>query len=88
MWLFKDGLVRLSSEPYNINSGNIQDMYMHLTNYSLNKKNEHFDPEKHKLLVSEVLSGEVVGDGCTKDSEIIWREIEDIVIKTIITAQP
>ena len=88
IWLFKDGLVRLSSEPYNLNTGSMSDLYMHLTNYSLNKKNENFDPEKHKLRVAEVLAGTVIGEGCTKDGQIIWQEIEEIVIKTIITTQP
>ena len=67
---------------------NISDSYMHLTNYSLNKKNDNFDPDKHKLKVADVLSGSVVGNGCIKDADVIWTEIEDIVIKTIITTQP
>ena len=67
---------------------------MHLTNYSLNKKNkDKFDGERHKLRLSDCLD-----DGLTsehpekgtfkKGAEQLWAEIEDIVIKTIITVQP
>jgi hypothetical protein len=54
IFLYKDGLVRLASEKYT-GSKNMQDVYVHLTNYSLNKKNNNFDNEKHKLKVSDCL---------------------------------
>ncbi len=54
IYIFRDGLVRLASEKYHL-SRNIQDMYVHLTNYSLNKKNNNFDGEKHKLRLSDVI---------------------------------
>ena len=44
IFLYKDGLVRLASEKYT-GSKNMQDVYVHLTNYSLNKKNNNFDNE-------------------------------------------
>lgn len=56
IFMFKDGLVRLASEKYKVDK-NIQDMYTHLTNYSLNKKNQNFDGNKHKLTLSECLRG-------------------------------
>jgi hypothetical protein len=56
IFLYKDGLVRLASEKYS-GSKNMQDVYVHLTNYSLNKKNNNFDNEKHKLKVSDCLQG-------------------------------
>jgi len=88
IWLFKDGLVRLASEKYDLNLSNVSELYMHLTNYSLNKRNEHFDGQKHKLRVADVLSGTLQSREHEKPAEQIWKEIEEIVIKTIITAQP
>ena len=38
IFLYEDGLVRLASEKYS-DGKNLNDMYSHLTNYSLNKKN-------------------------------------------------
>jgi hypothetical protein len=72
-------------------------MYIHLTNYSLNKKNSHFDGIKHKLRLSDYLpagqSGSIFTSvtekgAYTKGCTTIWKEIEDIVIKTVITVQP
>ena len=41
VFIYKDGLVRLASEKYN--KSNINDVFTHLTNYSLNKKNQAFN---------------------------------------------
>lgn len=57
IFLFKDGLVRLATEKYT--KSNLQDVFVHLTNYSLNKKNGKFDHDKHKLKVSDVLCGQM-----------------------------
>lgn len=88
IFMFKDGLVRLASEKYELN-GNIQDLYVHLTNYSLNKKNEHFDGQKHKLRLSDCLKSGMTSKTekgtFRKSSEEIWLDIEDIIIKTTIT---
>jgi tubulin polyglutamylase TTLL4 len=96
VFLYKDGLVRLASEKYSLGKNSTSDPYMHLTNYSLNKKNQgKFDGERHKLRLSECLKS---GQGLTsqhpqkgtlrKSEQQFWHEIEDIVIKTIITVQP
>ena len=38
VFLYNDGLVRLSTEPYaSPQDTNIEQLYMHLTNYSINK---------------------------------------------------
>lgn len=43
IFIFKDGLVRLATEPYvKPTERNIDNLYMHLTNYAINKKNENF----------------------------------------------
>lgn len=41
VYVFKEGLARFASETYtsNVNKDN---KFMHLTNYSINKKNDHF----------------------------------------------
>lgn len=51
IFVYRDGLVRLASEKYDSNQ-NIQDFYVHLTNYSLNKKNNNYDGDNHKLILS------------------------------------
>ena len=94
IFLYKDGLVRLASEKYEATK-NFHDPYTHLTNYSLNKKNENFSNDDHKLRLNDVLKGIMTqppvkkgSPGVTKSSAEIWDEIEAIVVKTIITVQP
>lgn len=94
IYLYKDGLVRLASEKYDA-SKNFNDPYTHLTNYSLNKKNEHFDNDAHKLALNDCLKGIMTQPsikkgkpGATRSAAEIWDEIEAIVVKTIITVQP
>ena len=41
VYVFKEGLARFASETYTSNV-NKDDKFMHLTNYSINKKNDHF----------------------------------------------
>ena len=60
--MFQDGLIRLASEKYEVSKSNTSDVYVHLTNYSLNKKNQkNYDGEKHKLRLSEYLSATNAG---------------------------
>jgi tubulin polyglutamylase TTLL6/13 len=43
IFLYKDGLTRLATEPYEeVDQYNIQDMCMHLTNYAINKNSDNF----------------------------------------------
>ena len=58
--VFKDGLVRLASEKYDkCKADDLSEQYKHLTNYSLNKKNEKFDGNIHKRRVSDWLTGTI-----------------------------
>ena len=47
IFLYKDGLTRLATEPYQgVMSNNIEDMCMHLTNYAINKHSSQFVQNK------------------------------------------
>lgn len=94
IFLYKDGLVRLASEEYQGNK-NFHDTYQHLTNYSLNKKNTNFSNDEHKLRLSECLRGTLTQPaykpgvpGASREAEEIWKEIEGIIIKTVLAVQP
>lgn len=41
VYVFNEGLARFSSEPYNAETAK-QNKYAHLTNYSINKKNDKY----------------------------------------------
>ena len=59
IFLFQDGLVRLASEKYDLSKAE-NELYTHLTNYSLNKNNKNFDNVSHKLKLSDCLKGMMV----------------------------
>jgi len=42
IYLFKDGLVRLATVPYNVSKSSLKQRFVHLTNYSVNKKAEQY----------------------------------------------
>jgi tubulin polyglutamylase TTLL4 len=42
IYLFKDGLVRLATVPYALTKSSLKQRFIHLTNYSVNKKAEQY----------------------------------------------
>ncbi|TFK03606.1 dachshund-like protein 1-like [Platysternon megacephalum] len=92
IYLFKDGLVRFASCKYSSSMKSLSNKFMHLTNYSVNKKNTEYKSNSdetacqgHKWALKALwsyLSQKGV------NSEAIWEKIKDIVIKTIIASEP
>lgn len=42
IYVYREGLVRIASERYDISKYADEKKFAHLTNYSINKKNEHY----------------------------------------------
>ncbi|XP_060846125.1 tubulin polyglutamylase TTLL6-like [Rhopalosiphum padi] len=89
IYVYNDGLVRLATEPYETPThNNVNDRYMHLTNYSVNKcnkmyiDNEIFGSKRRITTLNNWLHAEGY------DEKKIWNEIDDVIIKTIILAYP
>ena len=55
-FMYKDGLARFATEEYN-KSANNENLFMHLTNYAINKESEKFqaDESAFKKSLSETL---------------------------------
>ncbi|NXV74402.1 TTLL4 polyglutamylase, partial [Atlantisia rogersi] len=92
VYLFKDGLVRFASCKYSSSMKSLSNKYVHLTNYSVNKKNTEYKSNSdetacqgHKWALKALWSY-LTQKGV--DSEAIWEKIKDIVIKTIIASEP
>ena len=72
---------------------NLGNLYMHLTNYAINKSSAKFEYNQscermdvgHKRSLTSVL-GKLREMG--RDSEAIWRSISDMIVKTVISVQP
>jgi len=66
---------------------------MHLTNYSINKKNAAFQHNKHSINDGEGSKWSLTAlrklmRSLGIDDKAIWRSIEDIVVKTILAGEP
>ncbi|XP_014810248.1 PREDICTED: tubulin polyglutamylase TTLL4 isoform X2 [Calidris pugnax] len=92
VYLFKDGLVRFASCKYSSSMKSLSNKFVHLTNYSVNKKNTEYKSNSdetacqgHKWALKALWSY-LTQKGV--DSEAIWEKIKDIVIKTIIASEP
>ena len=87
-YLYNDGLVRFASETYNDNDNDLQNNFIHLTNFAVNR--EHKDKERE---IRDGVEGSVkwtVGslrkylEGRGEDWAKIWRDIEDVCVKTLL----
>jgi len=47
IYMFKDGLVRFSTEKYSLKPKNLKKRFIHLTNYSVNKKAEKYTSNRN-----------------------------------------
>ena len=91
LYLYDDGLVRFASNKYSNESSKVQDLFTHLTNYSINKKsssyvsNETSEEEKgHKWTLKTLWRH---FDAAGVDHSVIWEKIKDLMIKTVLSAE-
>ena len=95
VFVFNDGLARFCTERYATpKAENLRETCMHLTNYAVNKHNENF--------VRNTDAADTGGEGSKwsiqglrdwmEDEELdfdkVWADVTDLVVKTIISAQP
>ena len=98
IYVHDDGMARFCTEPYQEPShDNLEQVYCHLTNYSLNKKNENFQANQlvyeeeeveekgHKRSMASIFES-IKKDG--HDVEKLKHEIDEIIRLTIVSAQP
>ena len=103
IYLYYNGLVRFATEDYV--KDNFDNIFIHLTNYSLNKKNPNYKSNikdnKEIAEMEEIEEDNEICDDSSKWSlveyrnyfkkegneaifEKIWKQIQDVVIKTMI----
>ncbi|KAM8900885.1 tubulin monoglutamylase TTLL4 isoform 1-T1 [Lycaon pictus] len=92
IYLFSDGLVRFASCKYSPSMKSLSNKFMHLTNYSVNKKNAEYQAnadetacQGHKWAL-KALWNYLSQKGVNSDA--IWEKIKDVVVKTIISSEP
>ncbi|XP_030610170.1 tubulin polyglutamylase ttll6 isoform X2 [Archocentrus centrarchus] len=89
IFMFKEGLARFCTTKYSDPThSNVDDVCMHLTNYSINKHSENFvrDDDSGSKRKLSTLNKLLESMNCS--TEKIWIDIEDVIIKTLISAHP
>ena len=90
IYIYQEGLARFASEIFRPGCKN--NRFMHLTNYSLNKKSENFiqnedfrlDDSGHKWSMSAVMK---LFESQGLNTDLLWKNIYDLIIKTIISGE-
>ncbi|XP_069088305.1 tubulin polyglutamylase TTLL7 [Pleurodeles waltl] len=91
IFLYNDGLVRMGTEKYHPPSeSNLSQLYMHLTNYSVNKHNENFERDETEDKGSKRSIRWFTEFLQTNDHDVVkfWNDISELVVKTLIVAEP
>ncbi|KAM6311735.1 tubulin polyglutamylase TTLL5 [Aegotheles albertisi] len=92
IYLYEEGLARFATVRYDQTSKNIKNQFMHLTNYSVNKKSGDYvscdDPEiedyGNKWSMSAMLRY-LKQEG--RDTAALMANVEDLIIKTVVSAE-
>ena len=88
-YIYHEGLARFASEPYSPSVPK-SNRYAHLTNYSLNKKNEKYVPNLsaeqddvgHKWSLTALCKNlEQIG----VDMDLFWSKVYDVIIKSFLS---
>ncbi|KAM9386324.1 tubulin polyglutamylase TTLL7 [Pholidichthys leucotaenia] len=91
IFLYNDGLVRMGTEKYHTpNEANLSQLYMHLTNYSVNKHNENFERDETVDKGSKRSINWFTEFLRTNDYDVakFWGDVSELVVKTLIVAEP
>ncbi|XP_030095965.1 tubulin polyglutamylase TTLL5 isoform X2 [Serinus canaria] len=92
VYLYEEGLARFATVRYDQASKNIKNQFMHLTNYSVNKKSGDYvscdDPEVedygNKWSMSAMLRY-LKQEG--RDTAALMANVEDLIIKALVSAE-
>ena len=99
VYLYEEGMARFATKPYMAPKGsNLRDVYMHLTNYAINKQSSSYvqnDDENgggdgHKRSLSQIYADIAQKEGKNGEARVadLKVQIKDMIIKTLITGQP
>ncbi|XP_065672973.1 tubulin polyglutamylase ttll6 isoform X9 [Hydra vulgaris] len=89
IFVYKDGLARFATVKYAYPANNnLNNVYMHLTNYAIQKNSLGYcrDNETGSKRKISTINKWFQENGY--DIKKIWKNIDDIIIKTLITAHP
>lgn len=93
-YLYKEGMARFCTDEYTaVKNSNLNNQFMHLTNYAINKKSENYEfnegedeaDQGSKRSMSSVF--ELLAEQ-GHDVELLWKRIQEICVKTCLSVTP
>ena len=69
IYMYNDGLVRFATEKYSNDPRKLQKKYVHLTNFSINKKNMNFVKNKDHSMTQMMRAQQNAAAGVTNEIE-------------------
>ena len=92
IYIFDEGMARFASEKYHLTQSK-GEIYSHLTNYSINKKNKNYvqnrscteDDYGNKWSLSALF---ILLKKIGIETKLLWSRIYDLIIKSILSAYP
>ncbi len=94
LYLYDEGLVRFASTEYAADNDTLGDVFMHLTNYSINKNSASYcpneDPEErkgHKWTLGSLWTHLAEAGVTAEQRADIWDRIRDMAVKTVISGE-
>ena len=88
IYIYEEGLARRSTEEYNLEIENLNNLYIHLTNVAVNKKNPKFNGEFEKEKEENIWSLSKLKEYYEKEGinyDEIFEKIKDLAIKSVLT---
>ncbi|KAJ1531514.1 hypothetical protein ONE63_000189 [Megalurothrips usitatus] len=89
VFVYNDGLVRFATSPYHEpNSHNTANVFMHLTNYAVNKHSRAFIVDEEAGSKRKISTLNKWLESKNYDVAEIWSRIDELIVKTLIAALP
>jgi len=92
IYIYQEGLVRFATVPYSKDSDSYINRFVHLTNYSINKKSETFvpnedDEENESCSKWSFATFRTYLESQNIDHKEIFQKIEDLIIKSVLSIE-
>nr|XP_014340386.1 PREDICTED: tubulin polyglutamylase TTLL13 isoform X3 [Latimeria chalumnae] len=89
IFIYREGLARFATKRYvEPRENNLDDVCMHLTNYAINKHSENFIRDEEVGSKRKLSTLNAWMEDRAYNMEKLWVDIEDVVVKTLISAHP
>ena len=81
LYIFNDGIVSFCTEDFTMDSEQLKNKFVHLSNYSINKNNEKYNSKEHRWKLSSLWKY-LKKEGIDCDS--LWERTKDVCLKSIL----